>query len=115
MVTIPVQGWSAALTTDWLLYPHVSQVTSSGAFDDVLDSGSVVVTSEAGIGTLASCYQRWAMNNGTGGSVQVTASASAVSGDYLVFRMDSFREDSTCYQPVTQDDFHFWPVGVYVP
>ena len=55
------------------------------------------------------------MNNGTGASVQVTASPAAVSGEYVVLRVDSFREDSTCYQPVTQDAFHFWPVGVYVP
>jgi hypothetical protein len=113
-VSIPVNGWSAAATSEWLIYPHVSVTSATGSFVDLLDGG-VNTSSPIGVGTGGNCLTRWAMNNGVGATVELTASPTAASGDYVVFRMDSFREDSTCYPPVAQDDFHFWPVGVYVP
>jgi len=37
-------------------------------------------------------------------------------GAYAVLEVHSFRVDSsTCDYPLTEDRYHFWPVGVYVP
>lgn len=115
-VTIPLVGWSTAQTSDWLMYAHVSETNTTGAFDGLSDGG-VPVSSEIGIGTVGGCDVRYALNNGTAASVEVTASPTAPSGSYVVFRMDAFRENPppSCDSPITGDDFHFWPVGVYVP
>jgi hypothetical protein len=59
---------------------------------------------------------REGLNDGTSATLLVTMPASAQSGDYLVLSLHSFREDpATCYPPVTEDEYHFWPVGLYVP
>jgi hypothetical protein len=115
-VTIPITGWSAGTTTSWLFSPaHVADTNDPTLLDGVADGG-IASSSEAGAGTTGDCYVRGAMNDGTNGTVEVTMPLSAQSGDYLVVGIHSFREDpATCYPPATEDLFHVWPVGVYVP
>jgi hypothetical protein len=56
------------------------------------------------------------MNNGVTASVALSAPAGVVSGDYAVVLVESFRVDpTTCYPPLTGDQFHMWLAGVYVP
>jgi hypothetical protein len=115
-VTIPLVGWSAEATPEWLLHPTLTVTATTSSFGGVLDGG-VAITSEAGVGTVGNCFVRYALNNGTGASIQVTAPASAQSGDYVVLSIHSFREKPppSCYPPVSEDEYHFWPVGIYVP
>ncbi|MGD0524548.1 MAG: hypothetical protein ABSE49_05375 [Polyangiaceae bacterium] len=115
-VTIPLTGWSAGATSDWLFYAHPAVGNTTGSFDGLADGG-VSVSSSIGVGSVGPCDVRYALNNGTTASVDVTAAPDAPSGSYVVFRMDFFRENPppSCDPPITGDDFHFWPVGVYVP
>ena len=114
-VTIPVSGWSAAPRPDWLLYPAIAMTDPSGVFAAGVHDGGV--TSQLGLGTSGECYPREAMNNGTTASITVAAPAGAMSGDYIVLRVDSFDEkpSPSCYPPIAEDNFHFSLVGVYVP
>jgi hypothetical protein len=75
------------------------------------------MTSTLGIGTSGDCYKRFAMNAGDTGSATLTVPTSATSGDYGVLRITSFRENPSpsCYSPITEDDYHFWLVGLHVP
>jgi hypothetical protein len=115
-VKIPVTGWSEAATSNWLLSPyHVAETNDPTTLDGVADGG-IQATSEAGAGTTGDCFVRAALNDGTSGTVDVTVPATAQSGDYIVVGLHSFREDpTTCEPPLTEDLYHFWPVGVYVP
>ncbi len=115
-VDIPLVGWSAAATSDWLVHTALSATPDASAFDGILDGG-ITLTTEAGVGSTPPCYTRFAMNNGVGGVLHVTAPAGAASGDYAIFTIDSFREKAppSCYPPIAEDNVHFWPVGVYVP
>ncbi|HEX8791508.1 MAG TPA: hypothetical protein VF765_11205 [Polyangiaceae bacterium] len=114
-VDIPLTGWSAEITTTWLVHTGLSATKDGGAFGGILDAGVTLVT-EAGVGTTSPCYVREAMNNGVGGVLHVTAPAGATSGDFAIFSVTSFREKPppSCYPPITEDNVHFWPVGVYV-
>jgi hypothetical protein len=111
-VEIPLTGWSVAPTSEWLLQAHL--VAANPALDGLLDGG-VGLMSEAGIGTEGLCDPRFGMNNGVEGVFRVTMPASALSGDYAIFRIDSFREGPSCYPPLSEDAYHLWPVGVFVP
>jgi hypothetical protein len=96
---------------------HVAATSDGGAFGaagTILDAG---LTTEAGLGTVGTCFPRYGLYNGTAASLQVTAPAAAKSGDYVVMSLHSFREKPppSCYPPITEDEYHFWPVGVYVP
>jgi hypothetical protein len=121
-VEIPIIGWSAAATTPWLLRPELEN--STAAFADVLDAdggtGAVTLTTSLGIGSSSGCVARDAMNTGVAGTLTVTVPAAAEPGDYGVFFVESRRGDptgsypATCYPPLSEDYYHFWPVGVYV-
>jgi hypothetical protein len=115
-VDIPLTGWSPEATSDWLLNPNVAVSRSSEALADGGTGFAVVLTTEAGVGTVPPCYARYAMNNAVGAVARVTASASAQSGDFVVLQIDSFREKPapSCDPPISEDQYHFWPVGVYV-
>jgi hypothetical protein len=115
-VTIPIRGWSVEATKEWLIHARVATTNDTAVFGGIFDGGAVL-TSEAGIATTGSCYKRFGMNNDTSASLQVTAPAGAAHGDYVVFSLRSFREKPppSCYPPITEDDYHFWPVGIYVP
>jgi hypothetical protein len=115
-VDIPITGWSAAATTPWLAHASLSNTNDTGAFGGVVDAGAAFLTTEAGVGNAAPCFVRYAMDNGTGGVLHVTAPASAASGDFAVLNINSFREKPapSCYPPISEDNLHFWPVGVFV-
>lgn len=115
-IDIPLTGWSADVTTTWLVHQGLSATNDMDAFGGILDGG-ITLDTEAGIGNAAPCFARYGMNNGVGGTLHVTAPATAVSGDYAIFTIDSFREKPapSCYPPITEDNVHFWLVGVYVP
>jgi hypothetical protein len=114
-VDIPFTGWSAAATSDWLVHADIAVSKNTG----MVDGGTgftIDLTSEAGFGTVPPCYDRYAMNNALGAVVRVTAPASAHSGDFVVLRIDSFREKPapSCDPPLSEDQYHFWPTGVHV-
>ncbi len=116
-VAIPIVGWSAAATSEWLLSVHVAATNDGGPFGaagTTLDAG---LTTSAGLGTVGTCSPRYGANNGTTGSLRISAPASAKSGDYVVLSVHSFREKPppSCYPPITEDEYHFWLVGVHVP
>lgn len=115
-VSIPVTGWSAAATTDWLLSPHLASTNDAPVFDTIVDGG-VTVSSELGIATASGCSPRYGVNDGTSATVRVTAPATAQHGDYVVIGLHALREKPppSCYPSVSEDEYHFWPVGVYVP
>jgi hypothetical protein len=113
-VTIPVTGWSAGPTGDWLVKAVFSSTNDTAVLGGITDSG-VHLTSDAAIESPAGCIARYGLNNGTGAQLQVTAPAAAKSGDFVVLKLYTFRETSGCYPPLTGDDYHFVPVGVYVP
>jgi hypothetical protein len=113
-VTIPIEGWSASSAPDWLIYPRVA--LAAGAFS-TLTASAIGVTTDLGIGTSGTCYTRYAMNAGHTGSLTVPIPSSAASGDYVVLAIDSFREkpSPSCEPPITEDQYHFWLVGIHVP
>ena len=115
-VAIPVVGWSDAQTTDWLISPHLSATNDLAAFGGILDGG-VATTSSLGAGTVGSCRVRDALNNGETASVSVTVPSNAMHGDYVVFRLELYREvpPLSCYPAPDGDEYHFVPVGVFVP
>jgi hypothetical protein len=39
----------------------------------------------------------------------------AASGAFAVIRVLSYHDGTNCDPPLTEDDEHFWPFGVYVP
>jgi hypothetical protein len=114
VVTIPLEGWSVAATSNWLL--HASFVYGTEAFDTI-PAADIGLTSSLGIGTSGTCYTRYAMNAGQTATVSLTVPSSAASGDYGVLSIESFREkpSPSCYPPITEDDHHFWLVGLHVP
>jgi hypothetical protein len=116
-VDIPITGWSAAATTPWLVHASVSATNDPAAFGGLADAGDIVLTTEAGVGNSAPCYVRYGMDNGGGGVLHLTVPAAAVPGDFAVLNIDSFREKPapSCYPPITEDNDHFWPVGIFVP
>jgi hypothetical protein len=109
-VSIPITGWSAAPTDDWLVIATVTRATAGFAS---LEGTLLVVESPlAGGGTCLGA----GMNNGVTGAVGLSAPAGVTSGDYAVVLVESFRVDpATCYPEATGDQFHMWLVGVYVP
>jgi hypothetical protein len=113
-VAIPMTGWSAAPTGDWLVSAYNGY--STAAFAKVDYGAGVVIGTDLGLGTKKSCYPFQAMNNGTNGTITVTAPAAAGTGDFIVVIIESFRENSgNCITPADDDYDHEWPVGVYVP
>jgi hypothetical protein len=113
-VSIPLTGWSSASTSDWLLNARVTNSTT--ALKGLTLGAGFTFTTTLGNGTTGKCYARQACNDAVTGSIDVTIPAGAVSGDFAVFSVHSFREDpATCNQPPTDDLWHPWLVGVYVP
>jgi hypothetical protein len=96
--TFPVTGFSNMATTPWLA-SAVFWKSSGPTFDVTLTSP----TSETIQGT---SYPT--LNNGTSGTVTVTAPAAA-SGTWAIIALES--------DPYTVggDPYHVWPIGVYIP
>jgi hypothetical protein len=109
-VTIPVTGWSTAPRAPWFVSPHYVNGTlnfASGSFGLNTDLGK----SDAG------CGSKYLIDNGSGGSLQIDIPATATSGDWGVFTIQSndlVPTDGGCFPPADQDANHWWPVGVYV-
>jgi hypothetical protein len=113
-LSIPLTGWSSASTTDWLLNARVTNATTS--MKGLTLGAGFTFTTTLGNGTTGKCYARQACNDGVTGTMEVTIPSTATSGDFVVFSVHSFREDpATCNQPPSDDLFHQWLVGVYVP
>jgi hypothetical protein len=120
-VTIPLTGWSVAPASNWLLRPEIG--TSTAVFASILDTdgGGVAASGGLGNGAASGCVAHVALNDGTSATLSVTVPTAAQSGDYAVFLLESKRGDpsaaypATCYPPTTEDYYHFWPVGLYVP
>ena len=113
-VSIPLTGWSQQAVSDWLLKSRAIN-TSAGLSGLSESAGTIVLTSKLGIGTSAPCDPHPAMNQGVSGSLEVTLPATAKSGDYAVLVVSSFRLNSECHTPLSEDLDHRVPVGVYVP
>lgn len=111
-VDVPLTGWATAVTGDWLLHPAV--VNATATMENIRDGG-LALTTDLGVGTTGTCYTRMAINDGAHGVLSITIPPTAVSGDYAVLHVLSFREDATCYAPAGEDAHHLWPVGIYVP
>jgi hypothetical protein len=118
-VSIPITGWSTAATSDWLVIAQVVQASSG--FSALLDAPPF--TPESSLASKPPCYGA-GMNNGATATLELTAPAGVASGDYAVVMIESFRDLGTssscesegvnCCPALTDDQFHFWLVGVYV-
>ena len=111
-VAVPFTGWSTGPVPAWQLYPHLIASNDAVASASFADAG-LALSSEGGLS--AGCG-RWQMDNGVAGTLTVALPSAAVSGDYFVFAVHSFKTSpSSCVIPVTSDAYHAWPFGVYVP
>jgi hypothetical protein len=109
-VSIPITGWSAAVTDEWLVIATVTQ--ASAGFASLEGTLLEVASPLAGVGMCLGA----GMNNGVTASLGLSAPAGATSGDYAVVLVESFRVDpATCFPALAGDQFHMWLVGVYVP
>jgi hypothetical protein len=113
-LTIPFGGWSSATTTTWRVKLGSDYASGTGTLAAVAADGGVL-TSTLGPQHQAGCIVRAGMNDGVQGSIEVVPPPGTASGDFAVFRVLSYHDDSTCNPPLTEDDVHFWPFGVYVP
>jgi hypothetical protein len=110
-IEVPMTGWSAASTPDWLTLAVVVGATGGWAS---LDGKQLPVTSPLGQEN-APCTGE-GLNDGVTATTTVQAPAGAQSGDFAVIQLESFRVDpKTCYPAPSGDQFHFWLFGVYVP
>jgi hypothetical protein len=114
-VHVPLAGWSTGPPTPgwWQLDTYVA--ASSTGMQDATSS----VTSPK-IGSFGSCGSQPIADNGGAASspkLSITASGAAVSGDWAVVEIDSYRQDDakTCGATRGTDLRRFWFVGVYVP
>jgi hypothetical protein len=111
-VTIPLEGWSVTPTNPWLLY--AKWTTGTTAFTSIAPS-SIAITTSLGNGVTGACAPREAMNTGMTGTVTVDVPTTATSGDFGVLWLYNFREGPGCEAPLSQDEYHFWLVGIHVP
>jgi hypothetical protein len=95
-IDIPVTGWSTARLKDWVI--DAQQFTGSATFGAKLTSPT---STKVGATTFPT------INNGAVATLHVTAPA-ATSAAAVIWVMSLSLAPSS-----TQDQFHFWPVGVY--
>jgi hypothetical protein len=115
-VDIPYTGWSTAPRGPWLLNAFL--INGSGTMLNLAhDAGYWSNSTALGPTKLATnCKAYPGMNDGASGTLTVVVPATASSGDWVVLGISSFEEDpATCYAPADRDDYHFWPIGLYVP
>jgi hypothetical protein len=113
-LTIPVGGWSTGSTSDWLVKVALDYAGGNGTLAGITDGG-VPVTTTIGPSQYPGCVVRPGMTDGTQGTITVSVPPGARSGDFAVLDVLSYHESSTCYPPLSEDDSHIWPFGVYVP
>jgi hypothetical protein len=110
---IPLTGWRDGKPgAGWwqLTWPWLSQ--SSSGF-----SGASPTLEDANWGGPNGCDQQALASNGSTATLTLTAPAGAVSGDWAIIEVDSYRQDDTqhCAAFRGEDWRSFWFVGVYVP
>jgi hypothetical protein len=97
-VAIPLVGWSTGTVSDWFL--RASTVSTSpdlAAEQPALCNPAI-------------------MNAGAVAEVSLTMDPSAVPGDFVTVRIDSFTDDPNDPSlPFGDDYYHAWFVGFYVP
>jgi hypothetical protein len=110
---LPIIGWTTGTRGPWLLYAYL--VNGSGSFSGNTSFFSLS-TSLGAISLQSGCPTADGMNNGVTGTLNLTAPSGASSGDWAVIELRSMDGDwSSCPPPITEDTFHQWFVGVYVP
>jgi hypothetical protein len=106
-VNIPLTGWSTASTPAWVI--------STFAKDTTAFPGVAWHTSSAAQATFGG-KQYATLDNGGSATLKVTAPVGAASGSWGVFETRSEYLDAQGVVPTDgRDEFHFSPVGVYVP
>ena len=114
-ITIPFSGWSSGATSSWFVNAGVNHGQGSLSGLSTVPGGGLKLVTSLGVGTAPKCGPRQAVNNGTTGTLTVTAPSDAAKGDYAVIWINSFREEpSTCNPRPDVDWHHYWPVGVHV-
>ena len=106
-VTIPLRGWSAEPTDDWLLTVTQQRARPRALLLDA----SIYSDREVHVGTAT--YP--AINNRDDAHLTVTVPPSVASGSWVSFSVESFRLDDRGRHPAEEDLRHWWWVGVYVP
>jgi hypothetical protein len=96
-VDVPLTGWSTGARSDWYVYALPTSPTTPF---------TAAVTTARQQPLDAVVYD--AINDGVAGTLTITASPTATSGDDALVRIVSRSADRT-------DGAHFWPVGVHVP
>src|SRR5258708_39810683 len=117
----PRQGASRAARQAWTSTPRApsrpaarrTNVMPTPAPKYARSHVSTPRTAEVGLGAAAHCSAQ-AMNNGVTGTMTVDVPASALPGDYAVLLIGSFLGTANCNPALSEDSFHYWPVGVYV-
>jgi hypothetical protein len=100
-VTIPLVGWSTAPTTDWYLdWGEIA--ATGGTWNENIDAAR-------SYSFQGNVYP--VVNNGETATLTVTAPVGAPSGSF-----DEIIVYSSAESPLpSQDQYHPWPVGVYIP
>jgi hypothetical protein len=110
-VNVPITGWSPAATDNWLVLGFV--FNGAGSFAPMVGQ-RIALSSPLGKDH-APCFGA-GMNRGIVATLPVTAPASAVSGDYAVLQIESYRIDpATCFPDPRGDQYQFSLTGVFVP
>jgi hypothetical protein len=113
-LAIPVGGWSDGTTSEWRVRLDLEYAAGTGALA-AIETDSGVITTSLGPQHVVGCLDRSGMNDGVEGSIAVSTPVGVASGDYAVFKVFNYHIGSNCDSPLTEDNEHFWPVGVYVP
>jgi hypothetical protein len=110
-VSIPFEGWTTSARGNWYVFPHYVNGTltfPAGTFSAPTDLGKQDV----------GCGAHYQLNDGVGGSLQISVPTTAASGDWAVFTLQSndlAPTDAGCFPPLDGDANHWRPVGIYVP
>lgn len=115
-VAIPLSGWSTAPMNDWMVAAARINGFPQGCGGS--ECPVLSIATARGTGTAPGCSPHQAINNGVSGTLSVQMPADAMSGDFSVIVILSFRENAGpmgCDRAADTDYYHQWPVGVYVP
>jgi hypothetical protein len=107
-VDVPLTGWATGSTTDWeLSVAEVANSAGTAAATTPTLAGVASVTLDGGAHPT--------MKDGGKGKLTVTVPASAPSGTWYVYEIDSSHLDAAGAITPDPDLNHYWMVGVYVP
>ena len=105
-VTIPLTGFATGVMNDWVIDvpgPLYGSFTAS-------------ITSSTHATVAGTSYAT--INNSQAATLSVKAPSTASSGEWITLTVESYPLDwagPTTTPAITEDAYHYWPIGIYIP